>query len=99
MSVPNPIIERQWYLETYKFGSAARPDTPPITLQGPWTADDMKIPPWKGDYHHDLNTQLSYWPAYSGNRLEGASGYVRVALGRRGTRPGNGRSVSSICPA
>ena len=77
VSVPNPVIERQWYLETYKFGAAARPDTPPITLQGPWTADDMKIPPWKGDYHHDLNTQLSYWPAYSGNRLEGASGYVR----------------------
>lgn len=77
VSVPNPVIERQWYLETYKFGSAARPDTPPITLQGPWTADDMKIPPWKGDYHHDLNTELSYWPAYSGNRLEGAFGYVR----------------------
>ncbi len=77
VSVPNPVLERQWYLETYKFGSAARPDTPPITLQGPWTADDMKIPPWKGDYHHDLNTQLSYWPAYNGNRLEGASGYVR----------------------
>ncbi|NLH43737.1 MAG: hypothetical protein GX448_18010 [Planctomycetes bacterium] len=77
VSVPNAVIERQWYLETYKFGSAARPDTPPITLQGPWTADNMKIPPWKGDYHHDLNTELSYWPAYSGNRLEGAEGYVR----------------------
>ena len=24
VSVPNPIIERQWYLETYKFGAAAR---------------------------------------------------------------------------
>jgi len=77
VSVPNPVVERQWYLETYKFGSATRADTPPITLQGPWTADNRKIPPWKGDYHHDLNTQLSYWPAYSGNRLEGASGYVR----------------------
>jgi alpha-L-fucosidase 2 len=76
VSVPNPIIERQWHLEMYKFGSATRADTPPITLQGPWTADDMKIPPWKGDYHHDLNTQLSYWPAYSGNQLDGASGYV-----------------------
>lgn len=77
ISVPNAVIERQWYLETAKFGSAARANTLPITLQGPWTADDMKIPPWKGDYHHDLNTQLSYWPAYSGNRLEGAEGYVR----------------------
>lgn len=74
--VPNEIIERQWYLETYKFGSATRPDTPPITLQGPWTADNMKIPPWKGDYHHDLNTQLSYWPCYSGNHLEGGAGYL-----------------------
>ncbi|UCD52968.1 MAG: hypothetical protein JSW27_10080, partial [Phycisphaerales bacterium] len=32
--------------------------------------------PWKGDYHHDLNTELSYWPAYSGNRLDGAVGFV-----------------------
>jgi alpha-L-fucosidase 2 len=74
--VPNRIIERQWYLEMYKFGAATRPDTPPITLQGPWTADNGKIPPWKGDYHHDLNTELSYWPAYSGNQLEGALGFV-----------------------
>ena len=76
VGVPNPVIERQWYLEMYKFGAAARADTPPITLQGPWTADNMKIPPWKGDYHHDLNTELCYWPAYSGNQLEGASGFV-----------------------
>ena len=76
IGVPNRIIERQWYLEMYKFGSAARPDTPPITLQGPWTADNMKIPPWKGDYHHDLNTELCYWPAYSGNHLDGAFGFV-----------------------
>jgi len=74
--IPNKIIERQWYLEMYKFGAAARPDTPPISLQGPWTADNMKIPPWKGDYHHDLNTELCYWPAYSGNQLDGASGFV-----------------------
>lgn len=76
VSIPNAIIERQWYLEMYKFGAAARPDTPPISLQGPWTADDMKIPPWKGDYHHDLNTELCYWPAYSSNHLQGALGFV-----------------------
>lgn len=74
--IPNKIIERQWYLEMYKFGAAARQNTLPISLQGPWTADDMKIPPWKGDYHHDLNTELCYWPAYSGNHLDGALGYV-----------------------
>ncbi len=74
--VPNAVIERQWYLETYKFGAAARADTPPITLQGPWTADNGQLPPWRGDYHHDLNTQLSYWPCYSGNHLEGGLGYL-----------------------
>jgi alpha-L-fucosidase 2 len=76
VSVPNKTIERQWYLDMYKFGAAARRDAPPITLQGPWTADDGKLPPWKGDYHHDLNTQLSYWPCYSGNRLDAGLGFL-----------------------
>lgn len=76
VSIPNKTIEREWYLDTYKFGAASRLGAPPITLQGPWTADDGKLPPWKGDYHHDLNTELSYWPAYSGNRLEEEQNYV-----------------------
>jgi hypothetical protein len=54
--------------ETYKWGGRAV--ALPITLQAVWTADNGQLPPWKGDYHHDLNTQLSYWPCYSGNRLE-----------------------------
>jgi len=74
--LPNPILERQWYLEQYKFGSAARRGAPPISLQAIWTADDGKLPPWKGDYHHDLNTQLSYWPCYSANHLEEGLGYL-----------------------
>ncbi len=85
IDLPNAVVERQWYLETYKFGAAARADTPPITLQGPWTADNRKIPPWKGDYHHDLNTELSYWPAYSGNRLDGALGFVTWLWDTRAT--------------
>ncbi|MET7255998.1 glycoside hydrolase family 95 protein [Dyadobacter fermentans] len=76
IAVPDPLIEKQWYLEQYKFGSAARRGAPPISLQAVWTADNGRIPPWKGDYHHDLNTQLSYWPAYSGNHLEEALGYL-----------------------
>lgn len=83
--VPNKIIERQWYLETYKFGAAARADTPPITLQGPWTADNMKIPPWKGDYHHDLNTELCYWPSYAGNHIDGETGFVNWLWGTKET--------------
>lgn len=76
VSLPDSLIERQYYLEMYKFGSAARPDTPPISLQAVWTADNGKLPPWKGDFHHDLNTQLSYWPSYTGNQTHLGEGFV-----------------------
>jgi alpha-L-fucosidase 2 len=75
ISLPDTILEKQWYLEQYKFGSVARADAPPISLQAVWTADNGKLPPWKGDFHHDLNTQLSYWPAYSSNHLDLEEGY------------------------
>ena len=68
--LPEAVLEAQWYREQYKFGAASRRGAPPITLQAVWTADNGRIPPWKGDYHHDLNTQLSYWPCYSANHLE-----------------------------
>jgi len=68
--IPDAVLEKQWYLEQYKFGSASRQGAPPISLQAVWTADNGRLPPWKGDYHNDLNTQLSYWPAYSGNHLD-----------------------------
>ncbi|MFL9483850.1 glycosyl hydrolase family 95 catalytic domain-containing protein [Chitinophagaceae bacterium LWZ2-11] len=74
--IPDTLLEKQWYLEQYKFGSAARKGAPPISLQAVWTADNGRLPPWKGDYHHDLNTQLSYWPAYSANHLEEAESYL-----------------------
>ncbi|KAB2660025.1 MAG: hypothetical protein DVB31_14865, partial [Verrucomicrobia bacterium] len=46
--LPNALVERQWFLDQYKFGAAARRGAPPITLQGPWTADNGQLPPWKG---------------------------------------------------
>ena len=76
LTIPDEVIEKQWYLEQYKFGSTARKNAPPISLQGIWTADNGRIPPWKGDFHHDLNTQLSYWPSYSGNHLEESMAYL-----------------------
>ncbi len=76
LSVPDSLIERQWYLENYKFACAARDYAPPITLQAIWTADNGNLPPWKGDIHNDLNTQLSYWPSYSGNHLKEARGFT-----------------------
>ena len=80
IKIPDPLLEKQWYLEQYKFGSAARDGAPPISLQAVWTADNGKLPPWKGDFHHDLNTQLSYWPAYSGNHLDLENGFLEWLL-------------------
>jgi len=76
VSLPDPQLERQYYLEMYKFGAVARATTPPISLQAVWTADNGNLPPWKGDFHHDLNTQLSYWPGYTGNHLDLTAGYT-----------------------
>lgn len=76
INVPDSLLEKQWYLEQYKFGAASRKGAPPISLQAVWTADNGRLPPWKGDYHHDLNTQLSYWPSYGANHLEGAMVYL-----------------------
>jgi alpha-L-fucosidase 2 len=76
ITIPDTILEKQWYLEMYKFGSAARKGAPPISLQAVWTADNGKLPPWKGDFHNDLNTQLSYWPAYSSNHLDLEEGFI-----------------------
>jgi alpha-L-fucosidase 2 len=76
IALPDLVLEKQWYLEQYKFGAASRRGSPPICLQAVWTADNGRIPPWKGDFHHDLNTQLSYWPCYSGNHLEEGLAYL-----------------------
>jgi len=76
ITIPDSLLQKQYYLEMYKFGSVARADAPPIALQAVWTADHGKLPPWKGDFHHDLNTQLSYWPSYAGNYLELEEGFI-----------------------
>ena len=76
VSLPDKQLERQYYLEMYKFACVARSNTPPISLQAIWTADNGNLPPWKGDFHHDLNTQLSYWPGYTGNHLDLTASYT-----------------------
>lgn len=74
--LPDPLLERQWYLEMYKFGAASRKNAPPICLQAVWTADNGQTPPWRGDFHNDLNTQLSYWPGYASNHLEESEVFI-----------------------
>lgn len=83
VSIPDQVLAKQYANEMYKFGSAAREYSYPIPLQSVWTADNGKLPPWKGDYHHDLNTQLSYWPCYIGNHLTEGLGYLNTLWDQR----------------
>lgn len=76
VQVPDPVIQRQYDNEMYKLGSASRKGSRPISLQAVWTADNGLLPPWKGDYHNDLNTQLSYWPVYIGNHLSEGEAFL-----------------------
>jgi len=76
VNIPDTLIEKQYYLEQYKLGCVARKGAPAITLQAVWTADNGSLPPWKGDFHNDLNTQLSYWSSYTGNHLLEAATYT-----------------------
>ncbi len=72
--VPEAHILSHYHLVRYFYGSASRRGAPPMPLQGVWSADAGTLPPWKGDYHNDLNTQMTYL-AYrtSGDFDEGAT--------------------------
>lgn len=74
--LPDKFFEKQWYLTNYLLASCSRKGSYPMPLQGVWTADDGCLPPWKGDYHHDLNTQLSYSHFYKANHLEEGESFL-----------------------
>lgn len=75
-----PFFEKNWYLSNYFLGSCSRKGYFPMPLQGVWTADDGQIPPWKGDYHHDLNTELSYYSYLKANHIEEGESYIDYIL-------------------
>ncbi len=83
ISIPDKVLQKQYDNEMYKLGSVARESGYPISLQAIWTADNGKLPPWRGDFHHDLNTQLSYWPVYTGNHLSEGLSYINTMWRQR----------------
>jgi alpha-L-fucosidase 2 len=70
IAIPHEPIEQHYYVANYFLGSASRRGAPPMPIQGVWTADNGRMPPWKGDYHHDLNTQFSYCSYQAAGRFE-----------------------------
>lgn len=66
--IPDPGLERLWINGIYKLASSSYRNVP-AGLQGLWPPDG-ELPPWRGDYHIDMNIQETYWPAYSSNQLD-----------------------------
>ena len=57
----------------YQFGrylliGSSRPGTQPANLQGIW--NEGTNPPWQSKYTININTEMNYWPAESGNLAE-----------------------------
>jgi alpha-L-fucosidase 2 len=76
VSVPNVAALRHYYLAQYFYGAASRRGAPPMPLQGVWTADAGGLPPWKGDYHNDLNTQTTYLAYQAAGRFDEGSAFL-----------------------
>ena len=70
INLPDLIHQRYYNLMQYYYGSASRKGYPPMPLQGLWTADQGGLPPWKGDFHNDMNVQMCYWAYYTSGRFE-----------------------------
>lgn len=70
LTVPDKRLQSMFYAEMYKLGCNQRENAPlPVALHGVWSPDG-EMPPWHGDYHLDMNVQMTYWPVYAANRLE-----------------------------
>jgi alpha-L-fucosidase 2 len=70
VSIPDAAIQKQYDLAMYYYGAGSRKGCPPLPLQGVWTADQGGLPPWKGDYHHDMNTQVIYCAYYAAGHFK-----------------------------
>lgn len=52
----------------YLLIASSREGSLPANLQGVWNASNQ--PPWRSDYHFNINIQMNYWPAFSANLSE-----------------------------
>lgn len=52
----------------YLLISTSRKGTLPPTLQGVW--NQYELAPWNGNYTHNINIQMNYWPAFNTNLID-----------------------------
>ncbi len=76
VAIPDSALQKHYDFVRYLFGAGSRRGAPPIPLQGVWTADEGNLPPWKGDYHNDLNTQMTYLPTDAAGLFEAGDAWL-----------------------
>ena len=82
VSIPDPKMQSLYDFVIYLYGAGARAGCAPLALQGLWTADNGKLPPWHGDYHNDLNTEMTYWAAGPAGRIEALEAFADFYIER-----------------
>jgi alpha-L-fucosidase 2 len=65
----DPEIEALFFqFGRYLLISSSRPGSLPANLQGLW--NNSNNPPWRSDYHSNINIEMNYWPAEVTNLSE-----------------------------
>ena len=66
---PDPDLEELLFqYARYLMISCSRPGAMPANLQGLWNRSNN--PPWRSDYHTDVNVQMNYWFVDAANLAE-----------------------------
>jgi len=68
----------------YLLISSSRPGSLPANLQGVW--NNSNDPPWRSDYHSNINIQMNYWLAEPTNLAECAIPFFDYVNSLRGVR-------------
>jgi len=76
IALPDDAMQQLWDVNNYLLACVSRKGCPPMPLQGVFTADGGGLPPWKGDYHNDLNTQMCYLSYLKSNHLQAGESFL-----------------------
>ena len=76
VTIPDERILLHYNLVKYFYGAASRRDAPSMPLQAVWTQDSGGLPPWKGDFHHDLNTQMTYLAYHKAGLVDSGMSFI-----------------------
>jgi alpha-L-fucosidase 2 len=71
VELPDPVVQDHYDFVRYLTLCASRRGAPPAALQGPWTVD-LGVPPWHGDYHNDLNLQMTHAATLTAGLMDSA---------------------------